>query len=78
MPLYPNGILLLTPQDSGLIAVSGSAACRIAPDGSTTELGSIAAGIKAASAAQSGDTVWIYATGQGRQGLSLAGFRPTL
>ena len=58
----PQRVLLLTPLNSGLIAVSGSAAWRIARDGSTTKLGSIAAGIKDASAAQSGDTDWIYAT----------------
>ena len=58
----PQHVLLLTPQNSGLVAVSGSAAWRIAPDGSTTELGSIATPVRAASAAHSGDAVWIYAT----------------
>ncbi len=58
----PQRVLLLTPQNSGLIAVSGSSAWRIANDGSTTELGSIATPVRAASAAQSGDAVWIYAT----------------
>jgi photosystem II stability/assembly factor-like uncharacterized protein len=60
----PQHVPLLTRQDSGLIAVSGSAAWRIGPDGSTTELGSIATNFRAASAARSGDAVWIYATGQ--------------
>jgi photosystem II stability/assembly factor-like uncharacterized protein len=60
----PQRVLLLSPQDSGLVAVSGSAAWRIAPDGSTTELGSIPTAVRAASAARSGDSVWIYATGQ--------------
>jgi len=60
----PQHVLLLTPQSSGLIAVSGSAAYRIAPDGSITEQGGIPTGIRAASAARSGDSVWIYATGQ--------------
>ena len=60
----PQHVPLLTKQDSGLIAVSGSAAWRIAADGSTTELGSIATNFRAASAARSGDSVWIYATGQ--------------
>jgi photosystem II stability/assembly factor-like uncharacterized protein len=60
----PQRVVLLTPQSSGLIAISGSAAYRIAPDGSVTEEGSIPTGIRAASAARSGDTVWIYATGQ--------------
>jgi hypothetical protein len=55
-------VLLLAPQSSGLIAVSGSSAWRIANDGATTELGSIATPIRAASAARSGNAVWIYAT----------------
>jgi photosystem II stability/assembly factor-like uncharacterized protein len=58
----PQHVLLLATQDSGLIAVSGSAAWRIAPDGSNTELGSIATSFRAASAARSGNSVWIYAT----------------
>ena len=58
----PQRVLLLTPQDNGLIAVSGSAAYRIASDGSTTEQGAIATGFKAVSAARSGASVWIYAT----------------
>jgi len=58
----PQRILLLAPQGSGLIAVSGSAAYRIAAGGSTTELGSIPKPIRAASAARSGDSVWIYVT----------------
>ncbi len=60
----PLHVLLLTPQDSGLIAISGSAAWRIAPDGVITELGSIATEVRAASAVRSGDAVWIYATGR--------------
>ncbi len=60
----PQRVLLLTPRRSGLIAVSGLAAYRIAPDGSVNEQGKIPVGIRAASAARSGDTVWIYATGQ--------------
>ena len=60
----PQRVLLITPQDSGLIAVSGSAAYRIAPDGSVIELGGIQTGIRTASAARSGDSVWIYATGR--------------
>jgi photosystem II stability/assembly factor-like uncharacterized protein len=60
----PQRVLLLIAQDSGLIDVAGSAAWRIAPDGSTTELGSIPTAVRAASAARSGDSVWIYATGQ--------------
>jgi photosystem II stability/assembly factor-like uncharacterized protein len=59
----PQRVLLLTPQDSGLIALSGSAAYRIAPDGSAAELGGIATGLRAASAGRSGGSVWIYATG---------------
>jgi photosystem II stability/assembly factor-like uncharacterized protein len=59
----PQRVLLLTAQDSGLIALAGSAAYRIAPGGNSTELGSIPSGFRAASAAQSGDAVWIYATG---------------
>jgi photosystem II stability/assembly factor-like uncharacterized protein len=60
----PQHVLLLTKQDSGLIAVSGSAAWRIAPDGGVKELGSVSTSFKAAGAARSGDSVWIYATGQ--------------
>jgi photosystem II stability/assembly factor-like uncharacterized protein len=60
----PQRVLLLKPQDSGVIAVSGPAAWRIAADGATTELGSIATNFRSASAARSGDSVWIYATGQ--------------
>lgn len=60
----PQRVLLLIPQGPGLIAISGSAAYRIAPDGTITELGGIATGIRAASAAQYGASVWIYATGQ--------------
>lgn len=60
----PQHVLLLTAQGSDLIAVSGSAAYRIAPDGSVKELGSIASPVRAASAARSGDAVWIYATGR--------------
>lgn len=60
----PQHVLLLTPQGSGLIAILGSAAYRIAPDGSTTKQGSIPTNIRAASAARSGDSVWIYATSQ--------------
>jgi hypothetical protein len=58
----PQRVLLLTPHESGLIAISGSAAYRIGPNGSTTELGGIPAGVRAASAARSGGAVWIYAT----------------
>ena len=68
----PEHVLLLTKkgsakgsgQDSGLIAVSGSSAWRIGPDGGVKELGSVATSFRAASAARSGDSVWIYATGQ--------------
>ena len=60
----PQRVLLLTPHGSGLTAVSGSAAFRIAPTGSSTELGGIGSNIKAASAARQGDSVWTYATGQ--------------
>ncbi|MGP8271543.1 MAG: VPS10 domain-containing protein [Terracidiphilus sp.] len=55
-------IVLLTEQNSSLIAVSGSSAWRIAPDGTTTEMGSAATPFRAASAATSGDVAWIYAT----------------
>ncbi|MGP8271544.1 MAG: VPS10 domain-containing protein [Terracidiphilus sp.] len=60
----PQGIQLLALESSSLIAVTDSAAWRIAPDGSATELGGIASGIHAASAAKSGGSVWIYATGK--------------
>ncbi len=64
----PGRTLLLTAQDSGqssaLIAVSGSSAWRITPDGGITQLGIIPSPIRAASSAHSGNSVWIYATGQ--------------
>jgi photosystem II stability/assembly factor-like uncharacterized protein len=60
----PQRVWLLARQESGLIAVSGAAAWRIAPDGSTTQLGSIPTAVKAANSARSGDSIWIYATGQ--------------
>jgi hypothetical protein len=60
----PQRVLLLIAQDSGLIALSGSAAYRIAPDGVVTQLGEIGSAIRAASTASSGSTTWIYATGQ--------------
>jgi len=60
----PQRVLLLTAQDSGLIALAGSSAYRITSDGSMTELGSIPSGFRAASAGQSHDLTWIYATGQ--------------
>ena len=60
----PQSIQLLTLDNSGLIAVSDSEAWRIGLGERNTELGSIAGGIQAASAAHSGDSVWIYATGK--------------
>jgi photosystem II stability/assembly factor-like uncharacterized protein len=63
----PEHVLLLTPDHSGVIAVSSAAAYRIALDGGITELGSVASGIRAASAARTGDSVWIYATGRDGQ-----------
>jgi photosystem II stability/assembly factor-like uncharacterized protein len=60
----PGRTMLLTPQNSGLIAVAGSSAWHIAPDGAATQLGVIPSPIRAASAAHSGDSIWIYATGQ--------------
>ncbi len=60
----PQRVLLLTQQNSGLVALSGSAAYRIAPDGSITELGGIRTAFRAASVGQSGGSVWIYATSQ--------------
>ena len=73
----PQRVLLLTSQDSGLIALSGSAAYRIAPNGSTTELGSIVSSFRAASAARSGDSVVDLCNGPGRKGLSLEGLWPS-
>jgi len=60
----PQRVLLLSPENSSLIAVSGAGAWRIAADGSTAELGSIPTVVRAASAARAGDSVWIFATGQ--------------
>jgi photosystem II stability/assembly factor-like uncharacterized protein len=60
----PGRVLLLAAQDSGLIAVSGSSAYRIASDGAVTQLGVMMSAIRAASAARSGNSLWIYATGQ--------------
>jgi photosystem II stability/assembly factor-like uncharacterized protein len=59
----PDHVLLLTPQGSGLIAISDSTAYRIAADGGVTPLGSVASGLRAATAARSGQSLWIYATG---------------
>jgi photosystem II stability/assembly factor-like uncharacterized protein len=64
LAMLPQNILLIAQQEPGMVAVSGSTAWRIAPNGNTTELGSVAAGVVAASAARSGETVWIYATGK--------------
>jgi photosystem II stability/assembly factor-like uncharacterized protein len=63
----PQQVLLLAHQNSGLIAISGSAAYLITPDGIITELGSIPTTFKAASVARYGDSVWIYATGRDGQ-----------
>jgi photosystem II stability/assembly factor-like uncharacterized protein len=60
----PQSIQLLALDNSGLIAVSDSEAWSVAPGGRTTELGNIASGVVAVSAARSGDSVWIYATGK--------------
>jgi photosystem II stability/assembly factor-like uncharacterized protein len=64
----PGRVLLLTAQDSGqssvLIAVSGTSAWRITRDGTVTQLTVIPSPIHAASAARSGNSIWIYATGQ--------------
>ncbi len=62
--LLPQHVLLLTPEHSGLIAISGSAAWRISANGDTTQLGSIPTAVRAASAARSNGSVWIFATGQ--------------
>lgn len=60
----PHHVVLLTTRNTGVIAVSGSAAYRIAENGAVTELGSVATAFRQASAAQSGGALWIYATGQ--------------
>lgn len=60
----PQRVLLLTAEGSDVIALSGASAYRIAADGSVKELASVASEFKAASAGQSGDATWIYATGQ--------------
>jgi photosystem II stability/assembly factor-like uncharacterized protein len=60
----PQRVPLLVAQDSGLVAISGSAAWSIAPDGTTTQLGSIPSPVRAATAARSGHSVWFYATSQ--------------
>jgi photosystem II stability/assembly factor-like uncharacterized protein len=58
----PHRVLLLTANGSSVIAISGASAYGIGPDGGVTKLGSIDSEIRAASAAQSGNDVWIYAT----------------
>lgn len=64
----PGRTMLLTAQNSGqssdLIAVSGSSASRIAADGAVTQLGVMPSPIRTASTARSGNSIWIYATGQ--------------
>jgi photosystem II stability/assembly factor-like uncharacterized protein len=60
----PDHVLLLTLQDSELIAVSNSATYRIAANGGAIQLGSVPSGFRTASAARSGPSVWIYATGK--------------
>lgn len=56
-------VLLLTMQGSDLIAVSGSSAYRIAPDGKVAEQGGTGSEFKSASAGGVAGAVWIYATG---------------
>lgn len=58
----PQRVLLLTVQGPNVIALSGGSAYRIAPDGHVDALGSIPGEFKAAGAARSGDSIWIYAT----------------
>ncbi len=60
----PHRVLLLTAEGSDVIALSGASAYRIAADGGVKELASVASEFKAASAGRSGDSTWIYATGQ--------------
>jgi photosystem II stability/assembly factor-like uncharacterized protein len=60
----PKPVLMLTAEGSDVIALAGASAYRIAADGSVKELASIASEFKAASAGRSGDSTWIYATGQ--------------
>ncbi|MGD0732129.1 MAG: hypothetical protein ABR956_12765 [Terracidiphilus sp.] len=60
----PQRVLLLSAQGSELIAVSGSAAYRIGNHGGVKELGHVATDFRSASAALSGEAVWIYATGR--------------
>jgi photosystem II stability/assembly factor-like uncharacterized protein len=60
----PRRVALLASDGAGLVALSGASAYRIAADGSAQELGSIPAEFEAASAGRSGDSTWIYATGQ--------------
>ncbi len=59
----PQSVQLLALDSSGLIAVSDSDAWRIS-GGRAIRLGGIASGMQAASAAGSGGSVWIYATGK--------------
>jgi len=58
----PHRVLLLAPQGTGLVALSGSEAYRVAADGSVAELGGIPREFVAASSARSGGEIWIYAT----------------
>ncbi|WP_058189321.1 exo-alpha-sialidase [Terracidiphilus gabretensis] len=57
----PQRVLLLTTQGSDLVAISGSSAYRIAPDGKVTEQGGIGSEFKSASAGRFAGEVWIYA-----------------
>jgi photosystem II stability/assembly factor-like uncharacterized protein len=60
----PQRVLLLAAEGSDVIALSGASAYRIAADGDMKKLGNIASEFNAASAGRSGDSTWIYATGQ--------------
>ena len=64
LAILPQRVLLLVPQKSGLIALSGSTAYSVDDEGNVKELSSLTTNFKAVSAARFGDSVWIYATGR--------------
>ncbi len=58
----PNRVLLLTMQDNKLIALAGSVAYRIAPDGNASEVGRVSEDFAAASLTRNKNALSLYAT----------------
>ena len=60
----PQGVLMLRCDGDVLIAVSEAGVVRLAADGSMRAAGDLPWKIHAVSSARSGDSIWIYATGE--------------